>query len=134
MDDYDAAHSPHRDLRYLKRCSGGKATADLRIGLLEVSLVLFLIAGTILLRAWLRRLFTETIVSNRRIILEMGLIGRNCVEMNLDRIENVMVNQGIVGGIQDYGTLVARSVGSGLKPIANVATPLEFHRQVAVGS
>ncbi len=111
-----------------------KATADLRMGLLGVSLVLFLIGGAMLLRAWLRRLSTEIIVTNRRIILKTGLIGRNSIEMNLDKVESVMVNQGIVGRILDYGTIIIRGVGSGLEPIADVAAPLEFHRQVNGGS
>ena len=106
------------------------APSGSRIGLWALSSVLLLIGATMLLRAWLRRLSTEIIVTNRRIILKTGLISRRSIEMNLDKIESVMVNQPIIGRLLDYGTLIIRGVGSGLEPITNVAAPLEFHRHV----
>ena len=83
-----------------------------------------------ILRAWVRRLSTEIIVTDRRIILKTGLIGRRSIEMNLDKVESVLVDQGIFGRMLDFGTLVIRGVGSGLEPVTNVAAPLEFHRHV----
>ena len=107
-----------------------KAGPDLRTGLLGLSLVLFLFGAAQLLRAWLRRISTEIIVTNRRIILKTGLVGRQSIEMNLDKVESVLVNQSVLGRILDYGALVIRGVGAGLEPIADVAAPLEFHKYV----
>jgi len=107
-----------------------KAPADMRVWLLGLCAVVFVLGANQLLRAWLRRLSTEIIVTNRRIILKSGLIGRKSIEMNIDKVESVLVNQGILGRMLDYGTLVIRGVGSGLEPVANVAAPLEFHRHV----
>ena len=107
-----------------------KAGPDLRLGLLGLSLLLFLVGGFQLLRAWLRRISTEIIVTNRRIILKTGLVGRQSIEMNLDKVESVLVNQGVLGRMLDFGTLVIRGVGSGLEPVMNVAAPLEFHKYV----
>jgi len=107
-----------------------KAPPDLRLGLFGLFVVAFLIGGGQVLRAWLRRLSTEIIVTNRRIILKTGLIGRKSIEMNIDKVESVIVDQGVLGRMLDYGTLVIRGVGSGLEPVANVASPLEFHRHV----
>jgi uncharacterized membrane protein YdbT with pleckstrin-like domain len=110
--------------------SAVEAPPDFRIGLLALSMALFLFGGGQLLAAWLRRLSTEIIVTNRRIILKTGLIGRRTIEMNLDKVESVLVNQGVAGRLFDFGTLVIRGVGSGLEPIANVAAPMEFNRYV----
>ena len=110
-----------------------KAGPDLRTGLLGVSLILFLFGGLNLLRAWLRRISTEIIVTNRRIILKTGLVGRQSIEMNLDKVESVLVNQSVLGRMFDYGALVIRGVGAGLEPVANVAAPLEFHKYVNAG-
>ncbi len=107
-----------------------KAGPDLRMALLGLSLILFLFGGYQLLQAWLRRISTEIIVTNRRIILKTGLVGRQSIEMNLDKIESVLVNQGVLGRLLDFGTLVIRGVGSGLEPITNVAAPLEFHKHL----
>lgn len=110
-----------------------KAPPEPRLALLALSVVSFVIGGVGLLRAWVRRLSTEIIVTNRRIILKTGLIGRKTIEMNIDKIESVIVSQGMLGRILDYGTLIIRGVGSGLEPVANVAAPLEFHRYVNAG-
>ena len=107
-----------------------RAGPDLRTVLLGLSLLLFLVGGVQLLRAWLRRISTEIIVTNRRIILKTGLVGRQSIEMNLDKVESVLVNQGVLGRMLDYGALVIRGVGAGLEPVANVAAPLEFHKYV----
>jgi len=92
--------------------------------------VLFLVGAFMFTRAWINRVSTEIIVTDRRIIVKTGLIGRSSVEMNLSKVESVLVNQTIMGRILNYGTLVIRGVGSGLEPVANVAAPLEFHRHV----
>ena len=107
-----------------------QAQPDLRLPLLAVSVLLCLAGLLMTLRAWIRRLSTEIIVTNRRIIVKTGLIGRRSIEMNLDKVESVLVDQGILGRILDFGTLVIRGVGSGLEPVSNVAAPLEFHRHV----
>jgi uncharacterized membrane protein YdbT with pleckstrin-like domain len=83
-----------------------------------------------LLRGWVRRISTEIIVTNRRIILKTGLIGRQTIEMNLDKVESVLVRQGVLGRLLDFGAITIRGVGAGLEPIANLAAPLEFHRHV----
>jgi uncharacterized membrane protein YdbT with pleckstrin-like domain len=104
--------------------------AELRLGLLGLAAMLCVAGGAQILRAWVRRLSTEIIVTDRRIIVKTGLIGRRSIEMNLDKVESVLVDQGILGRVLDFGTLVIRGVGSGLEPVANVAAPLEFHRHV----
>jgi uncharacterized membrane protein YdbT with pleckstrin-like domain len=110
-----------------------KAPPDLRTAGLGLSLILFLVGGYQLLTAWLKRLSTEIIVTSRRIIVKTGLIGRRSIEMNVDKVESVLVNQDVLGRILDYGTLIIRGVGAGLEPVANVAAPLEFHRHVNAG-
>lgn len=100
------------------------------MALLALSTVLFLVGGARLLAAWLTRLSTEIIVTNRRIVLKTGLFSRRTKEMNLDKVESVQVDQSLIGRMLDFGTLVIRGVGAGLEPLANVAQPLELHRQI----
>ena len=83
-----------------------------------------------ILRAWVTCVNTEIIVTNKRIIFKTGFISRNSIEMNLDKVESVVVRQGVAGRLLDFGTLVIRGVGAGLEPVANVAAPLEFHKHV----
>ncbi len=85
------------------------------------------------LRAWFRGANTEIVVSTRRIIYKTGFVSRYTTEMNLNKIESVRVRQGLFGRILDYGTLIIRGVGAGIEPVANVAAPLDFHRNVNAG-
>ena len=100
------------------------------MALLALSCLLFLVGGARLLAAWITRLSTEIIVTNRRIIPKAGLFSRRTREMNLDKVESVQVDQSLIGRMLDYGTLVIRGVGAGLEPLANIAHPLEMHRQI----
>jgi len=101
-----------------------------RLAWLVLAAILGLVGAFDVLRGWLRRISTEIIVTNRRIILKTGLIGRQTIEMNLDKVESVLVRQGAFGRLLDFGTIIIRGVGAGLEPIANLAAPLEFHRYV----
>ena len=101
-----------------------------RIGLLLVGLIALVVALTHLIRAWIVAANTEIIVTTRRIIYKTGFISRNTVEMNLDKVESVLVQQGILGRMLNYGEVIIRGVGAGLEPVANVAAPLDLHRHV----
>jgi len=83
-----------------------------------------------ILWVWVRVRNTEIAVTDRRIIYKTGLIGRRSIEMNLDKVESVVVDQGLVGRLLDYGTVIIRGVGAGLEPVACVAQPLAFRRSV----
>ncbi len=103
-----------------------------RIGLMVLALVALVVALTHLIRAWIVAANTEIIVTTRRIIYKTGFISRNTVEMNLDKVESVLVQQSLVGRVLNYGEVIIRGVGAGLEPVANVAAPLELHRHVGV--
>ena len=84
-----------------------------------------------MLRAWLVSANTEIIVTSRRVIYKTGFISRNTVEMNLDKVESVLVQQSLVGRMIDYGTVIIRGVGAGLEPIRNIGAPLMLHRHIS---
>ena len=84
-----------------------------------------------IIRAWIVAVNTEIIVTSRRVIYKTGFISRNTVEMNLDKVESVLVQQSILGRMLDFGTVIIRGVGAGLEPVDNIAAPLELHRHVS---
>jgi uncharacterized membrane protein YdbT with pleckstrin-like domain len=102
-----------------------------RSGLLLIA-TLALAAGVLqLLATWARIQATEIVVTNRRVIYKTGLLTRRSIEMNLDKVESVVVDQSLPGRMLDFGTVIIRGVGAGLEPVVNVAAPLEFRRQVS---
>jgi hypothetical protein len=103
---------------------------SIRVGLLLAALIALFLGLFHMIRAWIVAANTEIIVTTRRVIYKTGFISRNTVEMNLDKVESVLVQQGILGRMLDFGTVIIRGVGAGLEPVDNIAAPLELHRHV----
>ncbi|HLY80816.1 MAG TPA: PH domain-containing protein, partial [Caulobacteraceae bacterium] len=103
---------------------------SLRLGLMLAALIALFLGLFYMLRAWIVAVNTEIIVTTRRVIYKTGFISRNTVEMNLDKVESVLVQQGILGRMLDFGTVIIRGVGAGLEPVDNIDAPLDLHRHV----
>jgi uncharacterized membrane protein YdbT with pleckstrin-like domain len=104
---------------------------SIQVGLLLAALIALFLGVFQMTRAWLWQVNTEITVTNRRIIYKTGFISRNTVEMNLDKVESVLVQQGLIGRILDYGTVIVRGVGAGLEPVRLISHPLDLHRHVS---
>ena len=65
--------------------------------------ITLLAALLMILRAWFERWATEVLVTDRRVIYARGFIQRHTVEINMDKIESVDVDQGIMGRAFNYG-------------------------------
>ena len=102
----------------------------LRLGLIVAALIALFLGLFQMLRAWFVVANTEIIVTSRRLIYKTGFIARDTVEMNLDKVESVLVEQGLLGRLLGYGRVIVRGVGSGLEPIDRVAAPLELHLNI----
>ncbi len=72
----------------------------------------------------------EFAVTNKRVIMKAGVIQRKSTEMFLSKIESVGLNQGLLGRMLDYGTIVVRGTGGTTEPFNRIAHPVEFRRQV----
>jgi uncharacterized membrane protein YdbT with pleckstrin-like domain len=69
-------------------------------------------------------------VTNRRIIAKWGAISRHSVEMNLDKVEGVSINQGIIGSKVGYGTLILNGTGGSHESFPSIANPLAFRKNI----
>lgn len=83
-----------------------------------------------LLFAWLYTISTDLGVTNKRVIGKWGFISRRTIEQRLDKIEGVQVNQGILGRVLNYGTIIVTGTGGSGTPIPVIARPLEFRSAV----
>jgi uncharacterized membrane protein YdbT with pleckstrin-like domain len=83
-----------------------------------------------LLTAIIQRRASEFAVTNKRIILKVGVIRRKTAEMFLEKIESVGVDQGILGRIFNYGEITVHGTGGTAEPFDRISHPLEFRRQV----
>lgn len=99
--------------------------------------LIFLIGGplVILPLIWLVIVYwlyksAEFGVTNRRIIAKWGVITRHSVEMNLDKVEGVTINQGIIGSRFGYGTVILSGTGGSKEHFPNIANPLAFRQKI----
>jgi uncharacterized membrane protein YdbT with pleckstrin-like domain len=94
------------------------------------TLVLLLIALPMLFDAFVARRTSEFAVTNKRVLIKIGLIRRRSLETLLNKIESIAVDQGIVGRMLDYGTIVVSGTGGSKEPFHRIADPMRFRRQV----
>ena len=85
--------------------------------------------GLVLLAiAWIRHSTTEVAVTTHRVIDKRGLIRRDTVELNIQKIESVQVLQGLLGRTFNFGTIVVAGGGNPMADMVGIADPMAFRR------
>jgi len=74
-------------------------------------------------------LTSEFAITNKRIIIKVGLISRRTLELNLSKVESVNVVQSILGRILGYGTITVIGTGGTKETFVDIREPLEFRKQ-----
>jgi uncharacterized membrane protein YdbT with pleckstrin-like domain len=85
---------------------------------------------TLFILPLIERATSEFAVTNRRVIIKVGLISRRTVELKLEKIESIGVDQSISGRVFGYGTIVVKGTGGTNEPFRGIARPLEFRKAV----
>jgi uncharacterized membrane protein YdbT with pleckstrin-like domain len=120
------------DFLYLRRSPADSTDGSISL-VLEVVGGFFLVIGLfMLLSAWVRRVTTEIVVTDRRILFKEGFIRRRTMEMNMNKVETVDVVQSIPGRIFNYGTILIRGTGSSYEPLRLIGDPLALRNAVLV--
>jgi uncharacterized membrane protein YdbT with pleckstrin-like domain len=92
--------------------------------------VLCAIALVLFLPPWIKSSSSEFAITNKRVLIKVGLIRRHSLELLLQRVEGIGVDQSILGRILGYGTITVAGVGGTKEAFAMISRPLEFRRQV----
>jgi uncharacterized membrane protein YdbT with pleckstrin-like domain len=69
-------------------------------------------------------------VTNKRVLVKVGWIRRHSLETLLTKVEGIGVDQGILGRILGYGTIVVTGTGGTKEPFHKIDAPLEFRKRV----
>ena len=105
----------------------------LGIGLFMIpiaGLLVLLVGIAMLVGAWIRHWTSEFAVTDRRVIIKVGLISRQTIEINMSKVESVEVRQGILARLLNYGTIVVIGTGGTKEPFDMIDDPLAFRRAV----
>lgn len=94
----------------------------LTLGLFGLGLIFWIAAA-------IRYLSTELAITNKRVIAKFGFISRTTIEINIQKIESIQVNQGILGRIFNFGSIVVSGAGNPQAPVPGISSPLNFRRE-----
>lgn len=73
---------------------------------------------------------TEYVITNKRVLMKVGFIGRRSLEIFINRLESVYISQGVIGRIMNYGTVVICGVGGSKDPFYYIPDPVDFRANV----
>jgi len=92
--------------------------------------LLLLGAALLFIRALIIVRTTEIAVTTRRVINKRGLIRRDTVEINANKIESIDLSQSIPGRALNYGTVVVRGTGGVATTLSRIEEPLLLRRAI----
>lgn len=95
-----------------------------------IGIVFFLVAIIWGLATFITFKTSEFGVTNKRVLIKVGWIRRNSLETLLTKVEGIQVNQGILGRILNYGTIIIKGTGGTSNPFHKIKAPLEFRIKV----
>lgn len=73
---------------------------------------------------------SEYTVTNRRVVMKLGIFTRRSFELMLNRLEAVSVEQTLFGQMFNYGTVTVIGVGGTRDMFTYVPKPMYFRQQV----
>jgi len=98
--------------------------------LLIAAAVFFTLGVILAAHAWWQAFTTEIAVTTHRVIYKRGFINRHTDEMNIDKIESVVVDQSIFGRIFGFGTIDIRGTGAGIEQLKRIAHAIELRNAI----
>jgi uncharacterized membrane protein YdbT with pleckstrin-like domain len=84
----------------------------------------------VLLAAIIRRQSSDFAVTNKRVMMKLGVFSTRSVEILLSKIEAIAVHQSLLGRMFDYGDIVVTGTGGTEESFSNIQGPLELRRAV----
>lgn len=79
---------------------------------------------------WIRYSASEFAVTERRVLIKVGVIRRHSVEILLEKVEGIGVTQTIPGRLLNFGSIVVTGTGGTRETFHEISAPMEFRRQV----
>ena len=93
-----------------------------------------IIAGVIVLIVlfvpWIQRHSSEFAVTNKRVIIKLGVLTTRSTELLLPKIEGIAVQQSLSGRMFGFGEIVVTGSGGTQETFDNIQSPLDFRQAV----
>ncbi|HEV8216160.1 MAG TPA: PH domain-containing protein [Gemmatimonadaceae bacterium] len=95
-----------------------------------VALAFGVVTALTFVSSWFRSSSSEFAVTDKRVIIKVGLVRRRTLETMLGKVEGIGVDQSLTGRMLGFGTIVVTGTGGTKEEFDRIANPLEFRRQV----
>lgn len=83
---------------------------------------------------WVESRTSEFGVTDKRVVVKVGLVRRRTLELLLRQIEAISVEQTVPGRLFNYGTVSLSGTGGVKESFRAIARPLEFRRAIQAQS
>jgi hypothetical protein len=84
----------------------------------------------ILLATYIKRQSSDFAVTNKRVMMKVGVFNTRSIELVLNKVEAIAVNQSLMGRIFGYGDIVVTGSGGTKEAFSHIQAPLAFRRAV----
>lgn len=88
------------------------------------------IAAVVLIATYIKRQSSDFAVTNKRVMMKVGVFNTRSIELVLNKVEAIRVNQSLMGRIFGYGDIVVTGSGGTQEPFSHIQGPLAFRRAV----
>lgn len=111
---------------FILLASGGMFSSDNS----GVGVLALLIAVSVLLWPYIVLKSSEFAVTNKRVIVKVGVIRTKSLEIFLSKIEGITVDQSLMGRMLNYGDIVVAGSGGTKESFFGIQAPLDFRKAV----
>ena len=96
-----------------------------------MSTIIFLSVSSILMiRAIIAISTSEFAVTNKRIMVKTGFVGRNTVEILLSKVESISVDQNVLGRMLNFGTIIITGTGGTSQRVRAISDPIVLRKKI----
>ncbi len=88
------------------------------------------LGGLLILAAHVRRQSSEFAVTNKRVVIKLGVFTTRSLELLLPKVEGIAVNQGMGGKLWGYGDIVVTGSGGTKESFSGIQDPLGLRRAI----
>jgi uncharacterized membrane protein YdbT with pleckstrin-like domain len=88
------------------------------------------LGAIMVLSAYLRRQGSEFAVTNKRVMIKLGVLSTLSLELLLSKVEGIAVNQDMFGKMFGYGDIIVTGSGGTKEAFSGIQRPLEFRRAI----
>ena len=87
-----------------------------------------------LVSAFIKRQTSEFVVTNKRVLMKVGVFTTRSIELLLNKVEAITVHQSLTGRVLGYGDIVLTGSGGTKEPFSTIQSPLAFRNAVQAAS